>query len=70
MKKLIATTALALTAFAGIASAMPDTSQIKQYAPNADVSSLTDAQVNILLSVIHSGDSEGEKRRQVQSIVN
>ncbi|WP_439123526.1 hypothetical protein [Marivita sp.] len=67
MKTLIATTALVLTAFS--ASAMVDTSAIQQYAPNADVSALTDAEVNTLLSVIHSGDSEGEKRAVVQAFL-
>ncbi len=67
MKTLIATTALVLTAFS--ASAMVDTSAIKQYAPNVDVSTLTDAEVNTILSVIHSSDSEGEKRAIVQALV-
>lgn len=67
MKTLIATTALALTAFAGMASAATDASAIEQYAPNADVSVLSDAEINTLLSVIHSGDSEGEKRATVQA---
>ncbi|MCL3881574.1 hypothetical protein [Marivita sp. GX14005] len=70
MKSLIATTALALVAFTGAASAMPDTSAIKQYAPQANVSALSEAQVNTILSVIHSGDSESEKRLRVQAIVN
>ncbi len=67
MKTLIATTALVLTAFS--ASAMIDTSAIEQYAPNADVATLTDAEVNTILSVIHSSDSEGEKRALVQALV-
>jgi hypothetical protein len=48
---------------------MVDTSAIEQYAPNADISVLTEAEVNTLLSVIHSGDSEGEKRATVQALV-
>ena len=67
MKTLIATTALVLTAFS--AAAMVDTSAIQQYAPNADVSTLSDAEVNTILSVIHSGDSEGEKRAIIQALV-
>ena len=67
MKTLIASTALILTAFS--ASAMVDTSAIGQYAPNTDVSTLTEAEVNTILSVIHSGDGEGEKRAQVQALV-
>ena len=67
MKTLIAATALVLTAFS--ASAMVDTSAIEQYAPNTDVSTLSDATVNTILSVIHSGDSEGEKRATIQALV-
>lgn len=67
MKTLIASTALVLTAFA--ASASVDTSQIEVYAPNVDVSTLSDAQINTLLSIIHSGDGEGEKRGAVQAFL-
>ena len=67
MKTLIASTALVLTAFS--ASAMVDTSAIQQYAPNADVAALSDAEVNTLLAAIHSGDSEGEKRAFVQAFL-
>jgi hypothetical protein len=67
MKTLITAAALALTAFS--ASAMVDTSMIQQYAPNADISALTDAEVNTLLSVIHSVESNGEKRALVQAII-
>jgi hypothetical protein len=68
MKTLIAATALALTAFS--ASAMVDTSVIEQYAPNADVTALTEAKQNLILSVIHSSDSEGEKRSLIWSLLN
>ena len=67
MKTLIAAAALALTAIS--ASAMVDTSAIDQYAPNVDVSTLSDAEVNTILSIIHSGDSEGEKRALIQALV-
>ena len=66
MKTLIASTALVLTAFA--ASASVD-AQIDTYAPGVDVSALSDAQVNSILSVIHSGDTEGEKRAVVQALL-
>jgi hypothetical protein len=68
MKTLIAATALALTAFS--ASAMVDTSAVDQYVPNADVSSLTEAEQNLLVTIIHSGGSEGEKRSQIWSLLN
>ncbi|WP_299794306.1 hypothetical protein [uncultured Marivita sp.] len=67
MKTLITAAALALTAFS--ASAMVDTTAIQQYAPNADVSTLSDAEVNTILSIIHSGDSESEKRATIQALV-
>lgn len=67
MKTLIASAALALTAVS--ASAMIDTSAIQQYAPNVDVSALSDAEVNLLLSIVHSGDSAGEKRAIIQALV-
>ena len=67
MKTLITATALVLTAFA--ASASVDAAAINQYAPNADVAALSDAEINTLLSVIHSSDSEGEKRAIVQALV-
>ena len=66
MKTLIASTALVLTAFAASASV---TAEIDTYAPGVDVSTLSDAQVNSILSVIHSGDTEGEKRAVVQALL-
>ncbi|WP_299786880.1 hypothetical protein [uncultured Marivita sp.] len=67
MKTLLTAAALTLTAFS--ASAMVDASAIQQYAPNADISTLSDAEVNTILSIIHSGDSEGEKRATIQALV-
>jgi hypothetical protein len=48
---------------------MVDTSEIQTYAPNVDVSTLTEAEVNTILSVIHSGDSNSEKRAVIQALV-
>ena len=67
MKALIATTALVLSGFA--ASASVDTSEFDTYIPNVDVSTLTSAEVNTILSIVHSGDSEGEKRATIQALV-
>jgi hypothetical protein len=67
MKTLLTAAALTLTAVS--ASAMVDTAVIQQYAPNADVSTLSDAEVNTILSIIHSGDSESEKRATIQALV-
>ena len=66
MKTLIASTALVLTAFAASASV---TAEIGTYAPNVDVQSLSNAELNSILSVIHSEDSEGEKRAVIQALV-
>ena len=65
MKTLITASALVLTAFAASASV---TSDINTYAPNVDVSTLTESEKNLIISVIHSGNSEGEKRALVQAL--
>ena len=66
MKTLITASALVLTAFAASASV---TSEIDTYAPGVDVSTLSDAEVNTILSIIHSGDSTGEKRAVIQALL-
>ncbi len=73
MTKYIAT---ALIAFAGLttaASAMIEPAgferQIQSYAPNADLSTLTDLEIAQLVSIVHSGDSEGEKRNAVRAFL-
>ena len=66
MKTLIASTALVLTAFAASASI---TAEVGTYAPGVDVQSLSTGELNTILSVIHSGDSEGEKRAIIQALV-
>ncbi|HSM30610.1 MAG TPA: hypothetical protein VK854_07890 [Woeseiaceae bacterium] len=71
MKKLIALTAIAATVATG-AFAMVDASvnldNIERYAPyNADVSTLTEAEILTLLAAIHGGGSESEKRSVVRS---
>ena len=71
MKRTITTAAVVLAALTGAASAMiPDSQRdlIQSYAPEADVSTLSDQEVASILSVIHSGDSEGEKRSYVRSV--
>ncbi len=67
MKTILASALVATAAFAGAASAMTtppqgDLNTIQQFAPSVDVSQLTDKDVSILLSAIHSSDSDGEKR--------
>jgi len=64
MKSLVIMTVLAASIATG-ASAMVSSSanldEIQSYAPNADVSTLTDREISVLLNVIHGGDNEGEK---------
>ena len=65
MKTLIAATALVLTAFS--ASAMTDTSDIQKYAPNTDLSALTEVEKSMLISIIYSDASNQEKRALIQA---
>lgn len=44
-------------------------SRIQQYAPDVDVSSLSQAQAETALAVTYSGGSEGTIKRQVQNIL-
>ncbi len=62
---LAITTVAALTgaAFANTAA----TAEIQFYVPNEDVSALSDAKIAELNSVIHSGDTESEKRNAVRA---
>lgn len=73
MKRTFAIAAVALTALTGAASAMTDASSqviLERYAPNVDVSALTDAQINSLLAIVNSGDSASDKRGKIQTFVN
>jgi hypothetical protein len=45
-------------------------SEVRQYAADADLSSLSNADLNILASLVHSGDNEGEKRAAVRAFLN
>ncbi len=74
MKTIIAITALALAGAATTASAMTmdtpaNTRVIQQYAPNADLSTLSDREIAVLLMAISSTDGEGETRSYVQSLL-
>ena len=74
MKRIIATSALALVTLAGAASAASVTSAdlhaISNYVPNnVAVEDLSDTQVLQVLNAIHSGDSEGEKRQIVRALL-
>ena len=68
MKTLIAATAL--IASVASASAMTNPSaEIERYVGAAEAASLTEAQVLTALSVVHSGDTEGEKRAKLRALV-
>ena len=73
MKKIIATALVAVATTAGAASAMTNAgalqSELNRFVPGVDVSTLTTAQVNSLLSIIHGGDSAGEMRAAVRSVL-
>ncbi|WP_292285707.1 hypothetical protein [Marivita sp.] len=66
MKTLIAATALSLSAIS--ASAMVNTSEINKYAPNVDISTLSQAELNTIVSLLHSADSASEKRAVIYSL--
>lgn len=75
MKTLIVSAAVAVATLSGAAQAMTTASDgqiaaIQFYAPGADVSGLTNAEVASLLAVIHSGDSESEKFNKVRAALN
>lgn len=74
MTRIFATALVAAAALAGTANAMVNASvvetQISAYAPNADLSGMSDAELNALLSIIHGGDNESEKRSKVRAALN
>ncbi|MFZ7091716.1 hypothetical protein [Primorskyibacter sp. 2E233] len=71
MKRMIATAVLAIATTAGAAQAMTvnqaDLNSIRNFAPQADLSNLTAQDVDVILSIIHSGDSEGDKSSRVKA---
>ncbi len=72
MKRIIALTAVALITTVGAASAMTSPSsvelnEIRGYAPNADLSGLSNGDIAALQSIIHGGDSEGEATAQIRA---
>ena len=70
MKTLIVMTALAASIATGASAMVNSTAnldEIQSYAPNADVSTLTDREISVLLNVIHGDDNEGEIAAFVRS---
>jgi hypothetical protein len=72
MKTLIVMTVLAASVATGASAMINSTVHLKEiqgYAPNADVSTLTDREISVLLNHIHGGDTEGEKREWVRNFM-
>lgn len=74
MTRIFTAAAVSLVAFAGAASAMTvpgggNFAELKGYAGNADVSVLSDADVQSILRTIHGGGTEAEKQAYVRSIL-
>ena len=66
MKRLLTATSIALIAATNAAFAMlptaAETDMIHRYAPMADVPALSDKQMQDLMAIIQSNDSENSKR--------
>jgi len=71
MKNLITAAVIALISGtgAGIAASSIDIHEIQGYAPSADLSTLSDRQVEMLLLIIHGNKNEGRKYQQVRSFL-
>ena len=74
MKRIFTLSAAALIALTGAASAMTSANSLNSaaihgYAPSADVSAMTDAQIGTIMAVIYGGDSDSEKHRLVNALV-
>ncbi|WP_323767458.1 hypothetical protein [Marinovum sp.] len=75
MKNVIAITALILAGAATTASAATvansvATQAIHQYAPDADLSQLSERQILVILNAINSDESRSEVSSTVRSLVN
>ncbi len=71
MKNLITASVIALISGTGASSAATsfDIHEIQGYAPDADLSTLSDRQIQMLLLIIHSNDKEGRNYKQVRSFL-
>ncbi|MCT4371124.1 hypothetical protein CLG85_012675 [Yangia mangrovi] len=72
MKRFVAALLVSgIAAGAALAEATPEqTSAINQYAPDIDVSMLSDAQVDAAFAAANGKDSDAEKRTQIEFIAN
>ena len=71
MKRIFSATGIALLVAAAPswASSSADLREIQSYAPDADLSTLSDHQVLMLLNIIHGLDREGRKYQQVRGFL-
>ena len=71
MKTIFASALVAATALTGAAYAATPAqlTEIQKYAPNADVTSVSDREAALAVSIIRSGDSENDKRQEVQNLL-
>ncbi|MEN9060291.1 hypothetical protein [Ponticoccus litoralis] len=68
MKRLFAGTALAAVLATGAFAATEDEmAAIQKYAPDVDVSTMSEQQIDAVMNVINSGDSEGEKSAKISA---
>lgn len=72
MKRTLLLGAVALSTLAGAASASSSANQaiLERYAPNIDVSALSDAQVATLMNIVNSSESSSKARALIQNVVN
>ena len=68
MKTIIAVTALVASVASASAMTSP-TAEIERYVGAAEAATLSDAQVTAALQVVHSGDTESEKRAKLRALV-
>ena len=70
MKHLFAGTALAAVLATGaFAATEAEMTAIQKYAPNVDVSTMSEQQIDAVMNVIHGSDSEGEKSAKILALV-
>ena len=71
MKTVFASALVAATALTGAAYAATPAqlTEIQKYAPNADVTTVTDREAALALSIIRSGDNDANKRQEVQNLL-
>ena len=71
MKTVFASALVAATALTGAAYAATPAqlTEIQKYAPNADVTVVTDREAALALSIIRSGDNDANKRQEVQNLL-